>query len=1094
MSFANISAEILEDLGDSCHISPGSIEDVYSCTPIQIGLMVDSLQDSRVYVYRDVFSLDRTIDIGQLCWAIDQVVSLNAILRTRIADNDSLGLVQVVVNNDAMQRTRRLSETSVSDHLLDDAKLDMGLGTALWRSVIIGHQWIVTMHHAITDSSSGNALAADVARLYRGLRPGIHASFKAFTEYCNNVDARAAKKFWSARFQNAPEVYPRDRVHSGGSAQTFKKRLRPDPDGNKIPTPLLPAYLEAAWALTVHAYTRDMDIAFGVVYSGRSSAPQGLETTLGPTLTTIPIQVSLKERMEVKDLLKAVAQQRRELQSNPAMQYGLKEIRACSEAALAASKFTTVLNMIFDQDATPAGEGIFKFDYTDCASSPYGLMLILNLNSYHVDFEALHQTSVISNEGMQRLAKQFEHTLQWLIDAPAGTSIDSLPTLNPEDRKEIFEWNSISLPPVIEATLSDLFTKQACSDPDALAVKAGDGVFTFAELDNMSDLVARGLIEEGLSSEDAVALIFEKSAWTIVAILAILKAGGACVPIDPDHPKERKQHIIKVTDAKMVLTSSKQYQRTTELFSNVLVVDDELRSDPRTPRRAFSQRAAPNHAAYILFTSGSTGLPKGVVLEHRSLATSLMKLKDRMGMVPGLRVLQFASYIWDISLMEVFGSLLSGSCLCIPSEETRRSNLAAFVNSHNVDWMILTPTVLRTLSPDDVPNVCTVACAGEPVDPEAYLHWGKGRRFFNAWGPTEAAVANSVAELHVRSQHPESIGTAANCAIWIVDPSTLDLLPIGAVGEILIQGPSVARGYLGQTSASAFISPPSWAPTQGGRRSIRRRFYRTGDLAKYNSDGSLCYLGRNDRQVKLRGQRFELGEVESVLAGSGLTRSVVVTIHGGSPPRADGNATACADVKRKQLVAVIALLRAELPSEGVLQGIEGAHGHVAVQDLQAIQSYAGARLPHFMMPSIWLIAQQLPRTSTDKLDRTRIQNWIEERQDLVQKANASSPDTAELEVPVTENEKVLQHVWASVLGISHERIGRQSGFLELGGDSISVSPNGTIVELNETSTDFEWYEGHADNSAVQDQRTPSYNYPATAEQQSFFHCRDEFAN
>ncbi|KAM0716203.1 hypothetical protein Q7P37_007648 [Cladosporium fusiforme] len=1016
MDFAHIPGAILADLGSSCHVPPGSIEDVYSCTPIQLGLMAESLHDPGVYVYRDVFSLNSTVDTGRLCWAIDQVLSLNPILRTRIADNNKLGLVQVVVNHDITQKTQLLSDVSVSEYLLDDARQLMGLGTALWRSVVIGNQWVVTMHHAITDSSSGNAVADDVARLYRGQEPGTHAPFKAFTEHCNSIDACAAKEFWCSRFQNIPEIYPRDWGHSAGAARTYKKQLQPDLDGNNISTALLPAYLEAAWALTVHSYTRDMEMAFGVVYSGRTSAPQGLETTLGPTLTTIPIQVSLEPGMSVKDLLKSRAQQRRQLQAHPAMQYGLSRIRASSEAAHAASKFTTVLNMIFDQHPTPPGEGIFKFEYTDSASSPYTIMLILKLNSRGVYFEALYQADVVTPEAMQRLATQFEHSLNWLVRAPSGTTIEALPSLTSEDKKQIFEWNSISLPPIIEATLSDLFTKQARDLPDALAVHAGDGAFTFAELDYMSDLVAHGLAEEGLCPEDAVPFIFEKSAWTIVAILAIHKAGGTCIPIDPDHPAERKQHIFEVTAAKLVLTSTTQYQETMKLFPNVLVVDDELRSGSAKLGNTFIHRAAPNHAAYILFTSGSTGHPKGVILEHRSLATSLSKLKERMGMAPGLRVLQFAAYIWDISLMEIFGSLLSGSCLCIPSEETRKGDLAAFVNASRIDWMILTPTVLRTLTPAEIPGVRIIACAGESVDPRAYMHWGRGRRFFNAWGPTEAAVANSVAELQIESLYPETIGTAANCAIWIVDPSTLDLLPIGAVGEILLQGPTVARGYLGQTSASAFISAPGWAPTKGGRRSILRRFYRTGDLAKYNSDGSLCYLGRNDNQVKLRGQRFELGEVESVLTGSGLVRNVLVTIHETLRHKYAENDVCGTGGKTRQLVAVIALISSKLPSEGLLHDFVGVHRQDAGRMLQAVKDHAAAHLPHFMIPSNTAMDQGKSRPRRRRRSR--------------------SLETVELQAPVTANEKVLQQAWASVLDIPEGHIGRQSSFLELGGDSI----------------------------------------------------------
>jgi amino acid adenylation domain-containing protein len=535
-----------------------------------------------------------------------------------------------------------------------------------------------------------------------------------------------------------------------------------------------------------------------------------------------------------------------------------------------------------------------------------------------------------------------------------------------------------------------------------------------------------------------VAFIFEKTLWTVVALLGIMKAGGACVPISTADPAARKASIISGAGIKLILASSSEYRSCVDLAVDVMEVSASsiaALSDTDQFDDEKGETVDSAALAFVIFTSGSTGLPKGVMFEHRNLASALTQIIRRIGLQSGHRMFQFSSYVWDVNVAETFGALLSGGTLCIPSEDERKSQLAASINSYKVDCMWMTPTVLRTLSPEEVPHLKILLSVGEPIAPDAARTWGRSVSLFNGWGPCESSILSAMVELTPESAFPEAIGFPVNCALWLANPKNTDeLVPIGAVGEILIDGPGVTRGYLkddAKTRAS-FIEPPQWAPSSTSGNNIshapaHRRMYRTGDLARLNPDGSLCYLGRQDNQVKIRGQRLELGELESVLANNKAVRDVFT-------------GTKIVD-SRTHLVAIVSLADERLPSEGILRDIPPEHGTIVASHLLALREHAQSHLPSYMVPTVWLVVEQMPRTISTKLDRASLREWLKTKKDLsVAKAamdRAMATDGGvSLVPPQTPEEKVLQSVWASVLGVPEESIGRESCFVSLGGDSI----------------------------------------------------------
>ncbi|TVY27745.1 Nonribosomal peptide synthetase [Lachnellula hyalina] len=1008
LSRDGVEESTLAEIAEACHISADQIDDIYACTPLQISAMAESTIRTGASVFQYVFSFAPSVDVERVCIALQTVVSLNAILRTRLVDS-RLGIVQIVTKG--AHYTHRLPDNvQIEQYKGDEKNKALVLGKPLFHSAIIDRMWVLTMHHAIMDHSSLTFLFRDLLGIYHGHAPETRTPFKKFAEYCLNINETAAKHFWSSRFKGAPAIFPKvEPGYAPNATQKMTLKITSTRIGAGVSHAHVPSFIEAAWALTAGAYTNSESVAFGQVLSGRTLDLAGLETTLGPMIAIVPVQINLLRNMTVEGILKDRITALRQLQTHSALQYGVTRIRAVSDEARIASSFQTLLNIRPSLDDPDESEDL-KYEGMDEPNGAFGLCLYCNLQEDGIFVEAISDPTILCKRQLLRVVHQFEHTFQLLLDADPQTKLVQLPLLNPHDRSEILKWNK-KLPETVERCIHELFSIRAREQPEAVAIEAWDGDLSYLELDEMSDRLAHELRRKGVSPQDTVAFIFEKSHWTIVAIFAIMKAGGACVPIDPANPYARKAAIISSAHIKIILVSSAQLASSADLAPDIFVVNTASISGLADVTGSLDETCSPGDLAYIMFTSGSTGSPKGVMLEHRCLVSSLSSLAQKCMWQPGSRMLQFAAHVWDISMGEIFGALLFGGCLCIPSDEARESSLAKFITFSRVNWAWFTPTVLRTLSPEELPSLQSMISAGEPIGADS-----------RDWGPCEASVLSSVAELTPESRDPESIGKPVSCAMWIVKYSgnTNELVPIGAIGEILVEGPGVARGYLDDSvrTAASFISPPAWAPS----RTKAKHFYRTGDLAKYHSDGSIVFVGRQDSQVKIRGQRFELGELENVIDSCGEVQDVF---------------TATRILKgRTELVAVVVLADPLLSSRVVLKDISYEFAEITSRYLRAIGNHVRARLPSYMVPTIWLTVEQMPRAASGKLDRVAISSWLKAK-DLSSVGSAvDSQMAATLTPPSTAEERLLESVWSSVLDLPKGHIGRESSFMQLGGDSI----------------------------------------------------------
>ncbi|KJZ75318.1 hypothetical protein HIM_05244 [Hirsutella minnesotensis 3608] len=579
------------------------------------------------------------------------------------------------------------------------------------------------------------------------------------------------------------------------------------------------------------------------------------------------------------------------------------------------------------------------------------------------------RASKFSHPLAHRLLGTYHHILNLISMGHPGLTVGDVDPLTEQDRHQICNWNT-KIPVRREACLHSVFEEHARSRPQAPAVCSWDGEMSYAELNALSTNLAHKLAQLGVGPEVMVPYAFEKSVYAVVATLAVLKAGGAFVPLDVSHPRDRCQSIVSRVEAKLILASAKTAPSLAWL-PNVLIIDRVLLDSLPEQYHNPCSGVGPANSAFVLFTSGSTGEPKGLVQEHASVCTVNEAYGHNLFLTQESRVLNFAAYTFDVSTVDIFATLYHGGCVCIPSEEDRLNDVVRVINDFRVNWVDLTPSFAMASMPrpGDMPTLKTLVLAGEEVKREHVAHFtGTIERVINCYGPAEAGGCLASVYQDATSQ-PQTVGialTSASC--WIVDPGQGDrLAPIGAVGELIVEGPTLAREYLKDPckTARAFVRHPGWRVSDG--QQVLSRFYRTGDLVSYRPDGLIDYIGRRDTQVKIRGQRVELTEIEQHLAANETIKRCVVEF-----PESG--------VYGKSLVGVIephlGKGQRESSADSFLQLVPN---HLMLENGFSIDASIKTltnKIPVYMMPAAWLVVNTLPLTDSKKVDRRKVRAWL----------------------------------------------------------------------------------------------------------------------
>ncbi|KAE8823752.1 hypothetical protein PTNB85_09877 [Pyrenophora teres f. teres] len=943
-----------------CSVDASAINDVYPCSPLQEGLMSLTAKRAGDYIMQSVLELREDVDEDAFCAAWEHVVQSTAALRTRIVQHSELGLLQVVVE----EKVQWVESESLEECLKKDKAVSMGLGDPLARYALVkepyngGKRWFVwTIHHALYDGWSLPRILHVVKQVYSGVALERQPSFNAFIQYLSQRNQKDATSYWQSALVDCKATLfpPLPSSVKQPVADTMVEYQCP-PFTRCTTDMTMSTLIRAAWALVASRYTSSDDVVFGTTVTGRNAPVAGIEAMVGPTIATVPLRVHLQKDQVASTLLECLQQQATGMIAYE--QTGLQHIAKMGPGPQHACGFQTLLVVQPAEDVLRSndtlGEWCGRFKLQDFTT--YALMVQCKLAAEGVHITASFDARVIEQWVVEKMLRQFSFIMQQLAEAGAEKTVSDIETTTPEDRQQLWLWNQ-EVPPAIERCVHDLFTEQAKARPGAPAVCAWDGEMTYGELDALSSKLAGHLVQLGVKAEDVVPLCFEKSMWTVVAMLAVLKAGGAFVPLDIDHPATRHKEIFMQTGARIVLASAQYSSQWISSSYHIVTVNKASTSQLPEVADNNSPRAEATDAAYIIFTSGSTGVPKGVVLEHKAVATSCLGHGQAFGITDYARVLQFASYTFDACIAEIITTLLCGGCICVPSDSDRRNSLAKAITTMDVNWTFLTPSVARLLTPTLVPSLKILAMGGEQVNSTDWDKWQSSVQVINGYGPTECCVFCVGYSSSKGGFRSGIIGKSVASVGWVVDPEDHNrLAPLGSIGELLVEGPILARGYLNDIdkTEAAFIDDPAWL-LEGyeGHAGRRGRLYKTGDLVRYDSDGNLVCLGRKDSQVKVRGQRVELGEIEHHVREclpEARQLAVEVILPSGQ--------------KEHALLAAFIQLGKGTQNALLEEKASGEDSMAQVVFLTRVEEELAKRLPEHMVPTILFTVKAMPITTS----------------------------------------------------------------------------------------------------------------------------------
>ncbi|KAK2755921.1 NRPS [Arachnomyces sp. PD_36] len=1038
--FSIVPADQIDDLLEQgrkqCGLpSTRDIEDAYPCTPLQEGLMSLSVSRPGSYVARFTLYPPNGLGISELLSALATTVEKCSILRTRIILVPG-GSFQVVLKDDMkLQSTqkRQLSEFVK----LAPPSVDYGKPLSQFSLAEDGDRDCVVwdLHHSLYDGFAFGQMVRILQNACGFPTEVVNPiPLSNYVKFVQSSDPTQVKNYWQSQLEGAhttnfpPNSTDLSDVRSDGDF-THSFRI-PERQATDITTSSL---LRGAWALILSGYVDDSDVVLACTVSGRSAPVPNIQDIVGPTIATVPVRVQIKREDTIGGFLAKIQQQ-----SNDMIPYehtGLQNIKRLGEAAWEACQFKNQLLIqpgeIFHAEDTPElGYNFVKSlpDSEQFDAYPLVLQCVLG-NQRTVEVNVLYDSRVVPTRQIHAICDQFEYVVLQLATKPTSR-ISEVELCSPRDVEQIMEWNAKNPPQLLSACVHDLIRDQAQLLADKVAIQAWDGNFTYADLDDLSSRFALHLAGLGVRSEMMVAMCLEKSRWAVIAMMGIMKAGGAFVPLEPAHPEARHRAMVEKVNAKMLIVSPETASLCSGLELTTVVLSDQfVLALPKLDDSALSlTSSSPSNAAYVAFTSGTTGAPKGIVVEQAAMCSSIMGHGRGYGLGPATRMYNFSPFTSDGTVSDIFATLVFGGTVCMPSDTQRLQDTAKSIRDLQANVTAFTPSFANTMGPDDVPSLDTLILSGEVMAKDQIAIWCDRVKLINAYGPSEVCVDCTTYIYKSKDDSPTNIGRAHSGTSWIVDRENHHrLAPIGCVGELLMQGPALAREYFGEEvkTKKVFLDSVEFLPGSGGDK--YRRFYKTGDLVKYNPDGTMEYCGRRDTQVKLRGQRVELGEIEYGIkkALASIENVAVEMVHRESGDLlvaflnfSQGQMGAVEDTTESHDVSLIPLndsLRATLLN--------------LLGDLRS-------SMPAYMVPTVFLPLQAMPFGESMKIDRKTLQALVGSMSadELTGYSLASKDATA----PTTQMEFKLRDLWAEVLKIQSEKIGKNDNFLLIGGDSLSA--------------------------------------------------------
>ncbi|MGW0601592.1 amino acid adenylation domain-containing protein [Streptomyces sp. NPDC002776] len=985
--------------------------DRYPLTPLQAGLLYHSLAGRDLYARRITLTLAGITDADALARAWQHVVDQSPALRSTVHLPCGGRPEQIVhpefrvpvtaydwrgLGPDA--RRDALAALTERDRAQDpDPRQAPPLRLALARTGDDEMTVLWTTHHLFVDGWSVSEILTDVLAAYEDLAAGRAPAvvprrpFADYVQWLRDRDQAESRAHWQAELdgRTAPTPLPYDRRPAPGgrsgphAGHTLTiplpehERLRAFARRHRL---TLNTLVQATWALLLSRHAGTDDVVFGATVSTREADLPDAGSMIGLLVNTLPVRIRVDERAPLLDWLRAV--QDRQVEARRHATFPLSELPG------AAGRFDTALafdNIPYDPAAVRVGTvRVVRLD-TDNTTN-YPLSLLVHSGGALV-LQVDYDTTVFTPDEIARLADELRTALLALEAVAQDAPVAAVPLTGESAPRDPAGTPGAPEP----ACVHHLFAAQAARTPDATALSYGDGEraerVTYAELDARSNRFAHHLIECGARPEALVAVALPRGIDRIAAQLAVLKAGGAFLPLDPDHPGEHAARAVADSGAALLLTRTGEDAPWRPGTVRVVALDGVLLDG--LPDTAPVVSVRPDSTAYTIFTSGSTGSPKGVDVTHRGVTGMLAAVRGTGAGGPGSRVLQFAAPSFDAAFWETCAALLTGATLVLaPAARLRPGpELARTLAREAVTHVTLPPAVLGMLPDGALPRATAVVSAGEHLPAALAARLAVRNTVFNAYGPTESTVCATVSGPLTGDGEPP-IGTPVpGTRVYVLD-ARLRPVPTGAAGELYLAGAGLARGYREQPAQTAlrFTACP-YGPSGA-------RMYRTGDRVRRRGDGGLEFLGRVDDQVKVRGFRVEPAEVEAALTAHPAVAQAAVTADGTGHTRR---------------------LTAHLVPATSVDGTQDA--------LDAVRADLARRLPGHLVPSAWLVRDSLPLTPHGKVDRHRLDA-----------APPTRPVTGR--APRGATERWVAREWARLVG--RDGISAREKFFEAGGTSLSL--------------------------------------------------------
>jgi natural product biosynthesis luciferase-like monooxygenase protein/amino acid adenylation domain-containing protein len=974
--------------------------------------------------------------------AIQQISDRHEALRTKInAQGDSQEILpQVEINCPILDfsTSQDTAQQQTEQWLKEESQkpFDLSQGSLVrWHLLKLDpelHLLVLTTHHIIADGWSMGVILRELGELYSAECQGVRASLKTPKQFRELIawqsqpsqqqELKKQEAYWlttlvNPTVLNLPTDQPRPALPSYQANRQsltldsqFTEKLKQF--SRKQGCTLLMTLL-SVYNVLIHRLTGQDDILVGLPASGRALLDS--EGMVGYCTHFLPI--------------------RSQLAGNPSFADYLKQMRGVLLSAYEHQDYPFALllnqlNLPRNTSRSPLIDVSLNLEPAINLPKMSGLEVSLlpqsvsfkdrdlHLNVTEMGGEALidcdYNTDLFKDETIQRWLGHFQTLLEAVMNDPQH-NLRELPLLNPTEQKQLLVgWNNTKTDYPQDQCIHQLFEAQVDRTPDAIAVVFEEQSLTYSELNCRANQLAHYLQTLGVGPEVLVGISVERSLEMIIGLLAILKSGGAYLPLAPDYPTERLQFMLEDSQVSFLITQRSLLALLPPSQANVIYLDEIEEQVSQYPQDNVQNKLIACNLANVIYTSGSTGKPKGVMIEHRGLVNLALAQIQRFGVNHNSRVLQFASFSFDACISEILMTFGSGATLYLAQKDALLPGqpLIEQLAKNGITHVTLPPSALAVLPKESLPNLQTLIVAGEACPLDLVKQWSVGRNFFNAYGPTETSVCASIGECH-QEDLKVTIGKAiANVQIYILD-AFLQPVPVGVSGELYIGGVGVARGYLNRTELTAerFIpnlfyplNPPLTPLDKGGYESYETfkkqgeqplRLYKTGDLARYLPEGNIEYLGRIDNQVKIRGFRIELGEIEAVLRFHPQVREAVVLVNESD------------HLENRALVAYIVLNDPTFAT-------------------QLLREFVKRQLPNYMVPDYWLILENLPLTSNGKIDRR-----------VLPLPNPELHRSVDYVAPDNSTQEAIAAIFGQVLKL--EKVGIYDNFFEIGGNSLQAT-------------------------------------------------------